>query len=251
MSQENSGPGGSFHPPGPSCPEEASTSRSYPDSSSLTRRPSRHVNEDIELSRRAVPVLSVEPDVCSICLDSFTDEDPGKFTACGHPYHLQCIMQWAQRSRECPLCFKPLVMQEQELNELLPFGEFMPQEGRLPGGVSPQMWMGLDAWELERLLSRLTSANQANTAPDRRRIRLRPRFRNLSLHPTGDESTAEPSGTNGNNVERASGSILDFGLAGEAGSSSTQGGATPDQTSPSARWSTHSPTHSGALVHLD
>lgn len=25
-----------------------------------------------------------------------------------HGYHLQCIMQWAQRSRECPLCFMSL-----------------------------------------------------------------------------------------------------------------------------------------------
>ena len=78
--------------------------------------------------------------------------------------------------------------QEEELNELLPFGEFMPNEGRQPGGLNHQMWMGLDAWELERLLSRLTSANQNNTAPERRRLRLRPRFRNLSLHPSGGSS---------------------------------------------------------------
>ena len=30
---------------------------------------------------------------------------------CRHEYHLQCIMQWAQRSRECPMCFKSLHMQ--------------------------------------------------------------------------------------------------------------------------------------------
>ena len=27
---------------------------------------------------------------------------------CRHSYHLQCVMQWAQRSRECPLCFQTL-----------------------------------------------------------------------------------------------------------------------------------------------
>jgi hypothetical protein len=40
------------------------------------------VNEDIELSRRALPVVEVEEDVCSICLDEFTNEDPEQQTVC-------------------------------------------------------------------------------------------------------------------------------------------------------------------------
>lgn len=40
------------------------------------------INEDIELSRRAVPVVEVEEDVCSICLDEFTAEDPEQRTSC-------------------------------------------------------------------------------------------------------------------------------------------------------------------------
>lgn len=79
------GAGGSCHPPRP-FPEGTWTSQPFPEVSNPTERPSRLVNEDIELSRRAVPVLSVEPDVCSICLDSFTDDDPGKFTACGYEW---------------------------------------------------------------------------------------------------------------------------------------------------------------------
>lgn len=39
-------------------------------------------NEDIELSRRAVPVVEVEEDVCSICLDAFCTEDPEQQTEC-------------------------------------------------------------------------------------------------------------------------------------------------------------------------
>ena len=31
--------------------------------------------------------------------------------SCRHQYHLQCIMQWAQRSRECPMCFRALQLQ--------------------------------------------------------------------------------------------------------------------------------------------
>ena len=95
----------------------------------------------IDMCRRAVPVIEAEADdICSICLDEFTQEDPGMPTVCGyeigqqslirygrfprylwrgdsfgamrrHQYHLQCIMQWAQRSRECPMCFKALQLQ--------------------------------------------------------------------------------------------------------------------------------------------
>ena len=33
--------------------------------------------------RRAMPRLEVEKDVCSICLDEFTEDDPGIPTKCG------------------------------------------------------------------------------------------------------------------------------------------------------------------------
>ena len=44
--------------------------------------PTSGANEDIELSRRAVPVVHQEDDVCSICLDDFTAEDPEQQTCC-------------------------------------------------------------------------------------------------------------------------------------------------------------------------
>ena len=52
--------------------------------------PSSGANEDIELSRRAVPVVHLDDDVCSICLDEFTAEDPEQHTCCGyiHPASL-------------------------------------------------------------------------------------------------------------------------------------------------------------------
>ena len=36
-----------------------------------------------------------------------------------HCYHLQCIMQWAQRSRECPMCFKPLALEVSVHNNII------------------------------------------------------------------------------------------------------------------------------------
>ena len=48
----------------------------------LMPAPSTGANEEIELSRRAVPVVELDADVCSICLDEFTSEDPEQHTAC-------------------------------------------------------------------------------------------------------------------------------------------------------------------------
>ena len=47
-----------------------------------------------------------------------------------------------------PLLFLP---QEEALNELLPFGEYRPPEQATPSHVL----LGLEAWELDRLLARL------------------------------------------------------------------------------------------------
>jgi hypothetical protein len=92
--------------------------------------------------------------VCSICLDEFTDADPEAGTVCGHGYHLQCIMQWAQRSRECPLCFKELAMSDEDMNALLPFGEYVsPREVEAQSSMVSNM-------ELERFLVHLAAIEQ-------------------------------------------------------------------------------------------
>lgn len=48
---------------------------------------------------------------------------------------------------KCAVAF----VQEDSLNELLPFGEYRPPEQ----DTTPAMLMGMDAWELDRLLARL------------------------------------------------------------------------------------------------
>ena len=57
-------------------------------------------------------------------------------------------------------------MQDAALNELLPFGEYVPPE-RMTASA-PQFVMGLDAWELEQLLQRLAAVNGPGAASSRR-----------------------------------------------------------------------------------
>uniref|UniRef100_A0A1D1YV23 RING-type E3 ubiquitin transferase n=1 Tax=Anthurium amnicola TaxID=1678845 RepID=A0A1D1YV23_9ARAE len=58
-------------------------------------------------------------DSCSICLEPFSTDDPAMVTNCKHEYHLQCILEWSQRSRECPICARALALSDPTSQELL------------------------------------------------------------------------------------------------------------------------------------
>ncbi|WMV35688.1 hypothetical protein MTR67_029073 [Solanum verrucosum] len=58
-------------------------------------------------------------DACSICLEAFCDSDPSTVTGCKHEFHLQCILEWCQRSSQCPMCWQPLSLKDPNSQELL------------------------------------------------------------------------------------------------------------------------------------
>ncbi|PSR92718.1 E3 ubiquitin-protein like [Actinidia chinensis var. chinensis] len=58
-------------------------------------------------------------DACSICLEPFSSEDCSTVTNCKHEYHLHCILEWSQRSKECPICWQLLVLKDPASQELL------------------------------------------------------------------------------------------------------------------------------------
>ncbi|XP_059654517.1 E3 ubiquitin-protein ligase RHF1A-like [Cornus florida] len=58
-------------------------------------------------------------DACSMCLEPFNTDDPASITNCKHEYHLQCILEWSQRSKECPICWQLLVLEDPASQELL------------------------------------------------------------------------------------------------------------------------------------
>ena len=45
-----------------------------------------------------------EEELCSICCVEYDKNEPVKKLKCGHFYHPQCIMQWLQINRTCPVC---------------------------------------------------------------------------------------------------------------------------------------------------
>ncbi|RDY07661.1 E3 ubiquitin-protein ligase RHF2A, partial [Mucuna pruriens] len=57
-------------------------------------------------------------DACSICLEEFCKSDPSSVTTCKHEFHLQCILEWCQRSSQCPMCWQPISLKDPTSQEL-------------------------------------------------------------------------------------------------------------------------------------
>ncbi|KAL9235397.1 hypothetical protein vseg_010156 [Gypsophila vaccaria] len=57
-------------------------------------------------------------DACSICLESFCESEPSTVTGCKHEFHLQCILEWCQRSSQCPMCWQPISLKDPTSQEL-------------------------------------------------------------------------------------------------------------------------------------
>ncbi|KAL3623463.1 hypothetical protein CASFOL_032279 [Castilleja foliolosa] len=58
-------------------------------------------------------------DACSICLEGFCDSDPSTVTNCKHEFHLQCVLEWCQRSSNCPMCWQNISLKDPTSQELL------------------------------------------------------------------------------------------------------------------------------------
>ncbi|VFQ94108.1 unnamed protein product [Cuscuta campestris] len=57
-------------------------------------------------------------DACSICLETFSDNNPSSVTVCKHEFHLQCILEWGQRGSQCPMCWQNLSLKDPNSQEL-------------------------------------------------------------------------------------------------------------------------------------
>lgn len=80
------------------------------------------MSEDILTSAAAFVEGGIQDacdDACSICLEAFSDSDPSTVTGCKHEFHLQCILEWCQRSSQCPMCWQPLSLKDPNSQELL------------------------------------------------------------------------------------------------------------------------------------
>lgn len=64
-------------------------------------------------------IQDASDDSCSICLESFCNNNPSTVTDCKHEFHLQCILEWCQRSSQCPMCWQSITLKDPASQELL------------------------------------------------------------------------------------------------------------------------------------
>ncbi|KAK6944147.1 Zinc finger, RING-type [Dillenia turbinata] len=64
-------------------------------------------------------IQEANENACSICLEAFSDSEPATVTNCKHEYHLQCILEWCQRSSQCPMCWQAISLKDPSSQELL------------------------------------------------------------------------------------------------------------------------------------
>ena len=57
-------------------------------------------------------------DACSICLEEFSNDEPSTVTFCRHEFHLQCVLEWCQRSSQCPMCWQQIRLKDPTGQEL-------------------------------------------------------------------------------------------------------------------------------------
>jgi hypothetical protein len=43
-------------------------------------------------------------DECSICLEDYKIDEMVIMTSCHHKYHIDCILKWYEKNRDCPIC---------------------------------------------------------------------------------------------------------------------------------------------------
>lgn len=61
----------------------------------------------------------VYDEACSICLEEFCESDPSVVTTCKHEFHFHCILEWCQRSSQCPMCWQAISLKDPSSQELL------------------------------------------------------------------------------------------------------------------------------------
>lgn len=80
--------------------------------------PGSKLQKQMSLRLQGKGILSeAEVDECVICMEAFDDSNPRMPTICGCGenktfFHLPCLYQWVEKSRECPSCRQELTWRE-------------------------------------------------------------------------------------------------------------------------------------------
>lgn len=57
-----------------------------------------------QIIKLPIETVNENDGTCSICLDTFKDQEKARVMPCSHKYHLLCIDKWLMQHSSCPLC---------------------------------------------------------------------------------------------------------------------------------------------------
>ncbi|MCO5610748.1 hypothetical protein L7F22_064989 [Adiantum nelumboides] len=63
-------------------------------------------------SIESILIFSEDEESCPICLEEYDKENPRIDMVCEHHYHLGCILEWMERSDNCPMCDQEISFNE-------------------------------------------------------------------------------------------------------------------------------------------
>ncbi|CAD8051424.1 unnamed protein product [Paramecium sonneborni] len=70
-----------------------------------------------QLPKRILNQDNIPEDKCSVCLFEFKEEEKVRELPCKHIYHSNCIKNWLQNNKQCPLCKTEIEIQINESDD--------------------------------------------------------------------------------------------------------------------------------------
>ncbi|GAB2273889.1 hypothetical protein Dimus_008661 [Dionaea muscipula] len=64
----------------------------------------KDIELELEKSVESEFLIIEEEEECPICLEDYIVDNPKIVAQCEHHFHLSCILEWMERSGECPMC---------------------------------------------------------------------------------------------------------------------------------------------------
>jgi hypothetical protein len=69
------------------------------------------MNNILELDR-----ISINSNICSICLETLNNDNDINKLSCSHTYHNECIKLWYEKNKTCPLCRSKIIIPSLDIN---------------------------------------------------------------------------------------------------------------------------------------
>jgi len=76
---------------------------------------SKSLIKKLKVSKFKVGDIAKEDATCAVCLGDYEDNNEIRYLPCNHHFHSECVDQWLQLNKTCPLCKKDISERNQDV----------------------------------------------------------------------------------------------------------------------------------------